>query len=189
MFLFTDSRAADSCVTDKMVKFVNKLSYNVNAIVERYEKIPDRKRYIAEIIEENLDADVVTRFLMGRFFESSTEGQRADFHTEVMKYIARRYSSYLVNGISGEITILKSNCYDSLQGIVMIRVTDSDNNFYTLQYKMGYRGNGVYKIGDVTFNGVSLLIATKEEFDKSLSEVSLDEHIAMMRQENLNSGA
>jgi phospholipid transport system substrate-binding protein len=141
-----------------------------------------------ELLREDFDVPGIARFVLGRYWNIATEEQRAEFVKLFEDYIAIAYATRLAE-YTGEQFKVTGTRPDSDGAIVSSQILRPAG---AAPVKVDWRltgHNGVYKINDVTVDGISMAVTQRSEFASVIQHNGgqVQGLIAMLRQRTAGS--
>jgi phospholipid transport system substrate-binding protein len=116
-----------------------------------------------ELLRDDFDVPVIARFVLGRYWNIATEEQRAEFTKLFEDYIAIAYATRLAE-YSGEQFKVISSRPDGDGAIVSSQILRPAGAApIKVDWRLVGRG-GVYKISDVSVDGISMAVTERSEF-------------------------
>jgi phospholipid transport system substrate-binding protein len=116
-----------------------------------------------ELLREDFDVPGIARFVLGRYWKVATEEQQAEFVKLFEDYVALAYSTRLAE-YTGETFKVVGSRPDADGAIVTSQILRPAG---TPPVKVDWRltgRNGVYKISDVSVDGISMAVTQRSEF-------------------------
>ena len=116
-----------------------------------------------ELLREDFDVPEISRFVLGRYWNVATEEQRAEFVKLFEEYIALAYSTRLAE-YTGETFKVTGSRPDADGAVVSSQILRPAG---AAPVKVDWRltgRNGVYKISDVSVDGISMAVTQRSEF-------------------------
>jgi phospholipid transport system substrate-binding protein len=143
-----------------------------------------------ELLRQDFDVPGIARFVLGRYWNSATEEQRAEFGKLFEEYIALAYSTRLAE-YTGETFKVTGSRPDADGAIVSSQIIRPSG---AAPVKVDWRltgRNGVYKISDVSVDGISMAVTQRSEFASVIQHNGgqVQGLITMLRERTANRGA
>ena len=116
-----------------------------------------------QLLREDFDVPGIARFVLGRYWNIATEQQRAEFVKLFEDYIALAYSTRLAE-YTGETFKVVGSRPDADGAIVTSQIVRPAG---AAPVKVDWRltgRDGVYKISDVSVDGISMAVTQRSEF-------------------------
>jgi phospholipid transport system substrate-binding protein len=116
-----------------------------------------------ELLRQDFDVPEISRFVLGRYWNVATEEQRAEFVKLFEEYIALAYSTRLAE-YTGETFKVTGSRPDADGAVVSSQILRPAG---APPVKVDWRligRNGVYKIADVSVDGISMAVTQRSEF-------------------------
>lgn len=150
--------------------FVRKVAVSaMDILADRSATAADRKRRFAAVVDANFDVDGIGRYVVGDAWQAADKKTRADFlkvfHTALARTYTKRFFDY--DGHSLKIHSTK----DFASGSIMVKCAVEDP-VRGETYDVGWMVTGPdsdLKLFDVTVDGVSTTITTRDEYAAALS--------------------
>ena len=116
-----------------------------------------------ELLREDFAVPEISRFVLGRYWNVATEEQRAEFVKLFEEYIALAYSTRLAE-YTGETFKVTGSRPDADGAIVSSQILRPAGAApVKVEWRLIER-NGVYKISDVSVDGISMAVTQRSEF-------------------------
>jgi phospholipid transport system substrate-binding protein len=116
-----------------------------------------------ELLREDFAVPEIARFVLGRYWNVATEEQRAEFVKLFEEYIALAYSTRLAE-YTGE-TFKVTGSRPDADGAVLSSQSRRPPGAAPVKVDWRLIGrNGVYKISDVSVDGISMAVTQRSEF-------------------------
>ena len=116
-----------------------------------------------QLLREDFDVPGIARFVLGRYWNTATEGQRTEFTKLFEDYIAVAYATRLAE-YTGETFKVTGSRPEADATIVSSQILRPAG---TPPVKVDWRltgRNGAYKISDVSVEGISMAVTQRSEF-------------------------
>jgi phospholipid transport system substrate-binding protein len=116
-----------------------------------------------ELLREDFDVPGIARFVLGRYWNTATEAQRTEFTKLFGEYVAVAYATRL-GQYSGETFKVTGSRPDGDGAIVSSQIIRTGG---APPVKVDWRltgRSGVYKISDVSVDGISMAVTERSEF-------------------------
>jgi phospholipid transport system substrate-binding protein len=116
-----------------------------------------------ELLREDFDVPGIARFVLGRYWNTATEEQRAEFVKLFEEYIALAYSTRLAEytGETFKVTGSRPDADGAIVSSQIIRPAGAQP--VKVDWRLTGR-NGAYKISDVSVDGISMAVTQRSEF-------------------------
>ena len=136
-----------------------------------------------ELLREDFDLPGIARFVLGRYWNTATEEQRAEFVKLFENYVAAAYATRLAE-YAGEQFKVTGSRPDGGGAIVSSQILRPAGSApIKVDWRLTGR-NGNYKISDVSVDGISMAVTQRSEFASVIqhSGGQLQGLIAMLRE-------
>ena len=149
-----------------------------------------RTERFRELLREDFDVPGIARFVLGRYWNTATEEQRAEYVKLFEDYIAMAYATRLAE-YTGETFKVTGSRPDADGATVSSQIVRPGG---TAPVKVDWRltgRNGVYKISDVAVDGISMAVTQRSEFASVIQHNGgqVQGLITMLRQKTSGNGA
>ena len=116
-----------------------------------------------DLLRDDFDVPVIARFVLGRYWNIATEEQRAEFTKLFEEYIAIAYATRLAEYSGEQFKVINSRP-DGDGAIVSSQILRPAGAApIKVDWRLVGRG-GVYKISDVSVDGISMAVTERSEF-------------------------
>lgn len=143
---------------------------------------------VDQIVLPNFDFELMSRWVLGRAWQQATPEQRRRFTEEFRTLLVRTYAKALLEYSDEEIRVLPQPAMaDGNETTVRTEVKPKTGQPIPINYSM-HLGNDVWRVYDVTVEGVSLVTNYRSTFASQIRNNGLDALIADLRQRNSTLG-
>jgi phospholipid transport system substrate-binding protein len=143
-----------------------------------------------ELLREDFDVPGIARFVLGRYWNAATEEQRAEYVRLFEDYISLAYSTRLAEytGEKFKVTGSRPDADGAIVSSQIIRPAGGPP--VKVDWRLTGR-NGVYKISDVSVDGISMAVTQRSEFASVIQHNGgqVQGLITMLRERTAGSGA
>ena len=146
----------------------------------RSEPLEKRAALLQALVRRGFNLELISQFVLGRFWHRATAEQRAEFQELFTEYLVNSYARQLGSYRAETLTIVGSHPIGRKDVLVETRVESSDgaaNPIWRVRAK-----DGEYKIIDVSIAGVSLALTQRREFAAVINRQGLDSLLDMLRE-------
>ena len=146
----------------------------------RSEPLEKRAALLQGLVRRGFNLELISQFVLGRFWHRATAEQRAEFQELFTEYLVNSYARQLGSYRAETLTIVGSHPVGRKDVLVETRVESSDgaaNPIWRVRAK-----DGEYKIIDVSIAGVSLALTQRREFAAVINRQGLDSLLDMLRE-------
>jgi phospholipid transport system substrate-binding protein len=162
---------------------INNLGSQALAVLGKGTNESQRVTRFRELLREDFDLPGIARFVLGRYWNTATEEQRAEFVKLFENYVALAYATRLAE-YAGEQFKVTGSRPDGEGAIVSSQILRPAG---AAPIKVDWRltgRNGNYKISDVSVDGISMAVTQRSEFASVIqhSGGQLQGLIAMLRE-------
>ncbi len=146
----------------------------------RSEPLEKRAAVLQGLVRRGFNLELISQFVLGRFWHRATAEQRAEFQELFTEYLVNSYTRQLGSYRAETLNIVASRPVGSQDVLVETSVEGSDgaaNPIWRVRAK-----DGEYKIIDVSIAGVSLALTQRREFAAVINRQGLDSLLDMLRE-------
>lgn len=178
------STSSPSALTHPAGRMVDELGRDVMAYLAD-STLSDEQR-IAKfrgMLTQHLETEVIGQFVLGRAWRSTQGKQRKDYLEAFDGYIVGRYATMLAKGWKPRaFAVTKVQTHQSGDVLVFVTVDKPGQKSISAIFRMRDRSDR-YKVVDVIVEGVSLLVAQRNEFATVLRDHGgVDGLVAMLKE-------
>ena len=172
-------------------KFIADLGQQVIQLIsDKQQPAAARKQRFDGLVENAFDIAGSARFILGPYWRTATEQQRADFEQAFKAYMIDVYWSDFSQYSGQQFTVTGQRSESANTTIVDSEIVQNNGK---PPVKVDWRvvqANGAYKIADVSIAGVSELITYRQEFGNVIAQSggNVDELTNRLRQKTKQIG-
>ncbi len=123
-----------------------------------------RVRSVQNILTEAFDLPLISRFVLGVHWRRATTEQRAEYGVLFEQYLVNTYAS-LLGHYGGETFQIKGERVDGNNKDTIVSSEIIQKRGPVIKVDWRVRGSaGAYKVVDIIFDGISLVITQRDEF-------------------------
>ena len=170
------AQASEPASPQGAVEFVETLGQAAISASE-FEGRSERKDAIRSLIRVGFDLDVISRIVLGKFWNRAKAVQRAEFKDLFNDYLVNSFANHL-NRIDA-LTVVASNRVagdDFLVRTSINRVSDTANAVWRVR-----AWDGEYRIIDVMIDGISLALTHRSEFASVIQRDGFERLLQILR--------
>lgn len=125
----------------------------------------DRERQFRALFEEGFDVPEISRFVLGPYWRTATDAQRAEFTKLFETYLVHAYSVRFNAYAGQQLKVGSARPEGDNASLVQsqIAVPSGGQPPVRLDWRVSGQGSA-YKISDVTVEGVSMALTQRQEF-------------------------
>jgi|TARA_B110000259_G_scaffold188489_1_gene248144 phospholipid transport system substrate-binding protein len=176
LFLFSSNIFADDVLdAHKLIQKVNDAIVNV-----------DDKKKLTALIEESIDFEWISRFVLGREYRKFTNEQKKEFTDLYRKFLIKTYGPKFNNyqAESYEILLVQEKKRYSIVKS-KFKINDGSEVNFAFRVKKG-KDSSQFKIIDIIVETVSLIETQRSEFSSVIKEVGIDNFLMAMKKKTNN---
>ena len=144
-------------------EFIDTLANQLLQIIITDTSRAEKKEQFRAILAEKADIPAIARFSLGRFARQLPARDRIDYYGLVAAYISSIFATHAIGLAGKEVTVTGSIRRSQGESIVSSQVTFASGRSLEVDWRVT-EVNGVYKVFDVSINGIWLAILQRTEF-------------------------
>ena len=143
---------------------------------------------VDQIVLPNFDFELMSRWVLGRAWQQATPEQRRRFTEEFRTLLVRTYAKALLEYSDEDIRVPpQPSAADGNEATIRTEVRPKTGQSIQINYSM-HLNDDVWKVYDVTVDGVSLVTNYRGTFVGQIRDSGIDAVIADLQQRNARSG-
>ncbi len=144
-------------------KFIADLADELLAIIVTQAPRAEKKVRFQALLVDRADIPAIATFSLGRFARRLPESDRTDYYELVASYISSIFATHAI-GLAGEaVTVTGSVKRSDRESLVSSKVKFASGRSLAVDWRV-IQADGVYKVFDVSINGIWLAIQQRSEF-------------------------
>lgn len=143
------------------------------------EQPKERRKMLRELVRDGFDLALTSQFVLGKYWHSATEGQRAEFMDLFTEYLLNSYARHLASFRAESLSVVASHPVGDKDILVETSVEGPDGPAAPVWRVRAVDGR--YKIIDVTVDGMSLALTQRREFASVVNRVGLEGLLKLLR--------
>ena len=151
-------------------KFVSNFADNAISILSNDSLDASQKNIqFTELVMSSIDMNLISKFVLSKYWKLATDDQKKAYQVAFKQYFISSYANKL-DQYSGEKVIIVSS--NAAKKFVIVKSNIVRDGTDTLKIELDWRlltRDGQTKIIDLSIEGISLIIAQREEFQSFLS--------------------
>ena len=140
----------------------------------------ERTALLRGLVRRGFNLELTSQFVLGKYWNRATAAQRAEFQDLFTEYLLNSYARHIGSYHAETLNIVASHPVGAQDVLVETSVTSDDgasNPIWRVRAE-----DGIYKIIDVSIDGVSLALTQRREFATVINRQGLDGLLDMLRQ-------
>lgn len=142
--------------------------------------LEERITVLRDLVRRAFNLKLTSQFVLGKYWNRATARQRVEFQDLFTEYLLNSYSRHIGSYHAETLSIVASHPVGAQDVLVETSVTSDDGATNPI-WRVRAQG-GIYKIIDVSIDGVSLALTQRREFASVINRQGLDGLLAMLRQ-------
>lgn len=122
-----------------------------------------REAALRRLLSDNFDVPVIGRFVLGRYWRTASEPERAEFAELFEEMIVATYARQLGNYAGETLAVEGLRQSDDRGAVVSSRILRSSGSPIAVDWRLLRRGDG-WRVVDVMVEGVSMALTQRAEF-------------------------
>ena len=151
-------------------KFVSNFADNAISILSNESLNASQKNIqFTELVMSSIDMNLISKFVLSKYWKLATDDQKKSYLAAFKQYFISSYANKL-DQYSGEKVIIVSS--NAAKKFVIVKSNIVRDGTDTLKIELDWRlltRDGQTKIIDLSIEGISLIIAQREEFQSFLA--------------------
>lgn len=146
-------------------QFINKLVNNaLQVLAETKTNETQREAQFASLLRNNFDIPRIARFVLGRYWTTASEGDRQRFISIYREFVVRSYASEFSEYRGETVKVTTARPESSEITIVNSEIVHPNGDPPVRVSWRVHKDGDDYKIVDVDVEGVSMMLAQRDEF-------------------------
>ncbi len=146
----------------------------------RSEPQETRIAVLRDLVRRGFNLELTSQFVLGKYWHRATARQRSEFQDLFTEYLLNSYARRIGSYHAETLDIVASHPVGSKDVLVETSVAGDDGTTNPIWRVRAQ--DGVYKIIDVSIDGVSLALTQRREFAAVINRQGLDGLLDMLRQ-------
>tara|TARA_A100001015_G_scaffold124291_1_gene137741 strand:- start:77 stop:676 length:600 start_codon:yes stop_codon:yes gene_type:complete len=151
-------------------KFVSDFADNAISILSNESLNASQKNIqFTELVMSSIDMNLISKFVLSKYWKLATDNQKKAYLAAFKQYFISSYANKLDQYSGEKVVIVSSN---AAKKFVIVKSNIVRDGADTLKIELDWRllsRNGQTKIIDLSIEGISLIIAQREEFQSFLA--------------------
>ena len=151
-------------------KFVSDFADNAISILSNDSLNANQKNIqFTELVMSSIDMNLISKFVLSKYWKLATDDQKKEYLTAFKQYFISSYANKL-DQYSGEKVVIESS--NAAKKFVIVKSNIVRDGTDTLKIQLDWRlltRDNQTKIIDLSIEGISLIIAQREEFQSFLA--------------------
>lgn len=185
-FLIMNFTIFNSYATEEELKetksFVNNIVTSALSILQSdINNEQEKETKLRNLFIDTVDIDWIGRFVLGRYYHSSTSEQKEKYHKLYKSFLLNSYIPSFRKYTSEQVKILNVYPSSNTEFIVQTEITKAlaERNI-KIDYRIRKINKHKYKIFDIIGEGVSLIATQRSEFNSIITNKGIDYLIAQL---------
>ena len=151
-------------------KFVSNFADNAISILSNESLNGSQKNIqFTELVMSSIDMNLISKFVLSKYWKLATDDQKKAYQVAFKQYFISSYANKLDQYSGEKVVIVSSN---AAKKFVIVKSNIVRDGTDTLKIELDWRlltRDGQTKIIDLSIEGISLIIAQREEFQSFLA--------------------
>ena len=151
-------------------KFVSNFADNAISILSNESLNASQKNIqFTELVMSSIDMNLISKFVLSKYWKLATDDQKKAYLAAFKQYFISSYANKLDQYSGEKVVVVSSN---AAKKFVIVKSNIVRDGTDTLKIELDWRllsRDGQTKIIDLSIEGISLIIAQREEFQSFLS--------------------
>lgn len=137
----------------------------ITILSDKARPLEAREEDVRLILSSALAIEAIGRFTLGRHWAQASEEQRADYQALFAEWVVRSYARRLSAYAGETFTVQRATAMGKEDALVMTQLTQTQGAPLSAGWRVRDAGPVGMKILDVIVEGVSMVVAQRDEFD------------------------
>ena len=134
----------------------------------------DKRQKLEALFQQYVDIDWVGQFVLGRFWKSATDDQKARYLTNYRSFILTHYTSDLTEFTNVNFEVSKVVPDERGGNIVTVRIKRPNAEDTIVDYTVRTKEGQGLRVYDIAVEGVSMITTQRSEFNSVASQHGVD---------------
>jgi phospholipid transport system substrate-binding protein len=146
----------------------------------------DKNTQFTDLVMSSIDMNLISKFVLSRYWKTASDQQKISYLNAFEEYFISSYANKL-DQYSGEKIVIVSS--EAAKKFVIVKSNIVRDGADTLKIELNWRlltRDGQTKIIDLSIEGISLIVAQREEFQSFLSNNNEDLDALINRLKTIN---
>jgi len=135
---------------------------------------------LRDLVRRGFNLELTSQFVLGKYWHRASAQQRAEFQDLFTEYLLSSYARHIGSFHAETLDIVASHPVGAEDVLVETSVTGTDGATSPIWRVRAQ--DGIYKIIDVSIDGVSLALTQRREFASVINRQGVDGLLSMLRQ-------
>lgn len=173
IFLMTYHHGALASSVDAQ-EFIEKVSNRALEVITSNANDAQKEEKLTNLFTHSVDTKWLARFVMGKYWNESTEVQRNKYVGIYKEFLLRNYIPKFKEYNNQQIKVIKAYANDDSEYMVETKIISNDGTEVNVAYKIRKDTDNKYMIYDVVAEGVSLITTQRSDFASVLSREGIE---------------
>lgn len=176
------SRADAQTSPQEAAQFVETLGNEAVGLLASAEARQPGQRHaiLRDLIRRGFNLELTSQFVLGKFWNQASVDQRTEFKELFAEYLLNSYARHLGSYRAETLTIVDANPIGEMDVLVETSIRSAGGSTNPVWRVRGQEG--IYKIIDVSVDGVSLALTQRREFASVVNRSGLDGLLRVLRE-------
>lgn len=168
--------------TEAAQAFIRSLGDEVLAIMRQDLGEEQRLAELRRVLNQATDLDLVGRLVLGRYWRTATEEQRAEYTDLFRQYVMQNLASRLGTYRGESYNVAGAQVVDDRDAVVSTRITRPGATPLRVDWRLR-SADGDFAIIDVVVEGVSMVVTQRSEFASIIGSQGFDGLLDLLREQ------
>ncbi|MBS9531485.1 MULTISPECIES: MlaC/ttg2D family ABC transporter substrate-binding protein [Wolbachia] len=184
IFIVISSSAYANCIGHKTFVLAMKQQVDNTSMKGNRKNLEHVQEELLKIIQNNVDLKGISRFVIGKYWNLSTQKEKEEFLKEYEVYLARLCAKILYKYINNsEMIIMSTRAVDDETCLIGTRFSYGDEEFTNIDFKVTKSDNS-FLINDVVMSGISISINQRSQFSEKIDTNGMASVIDELKRNN-----
>jgi len=184
IFIVISSSAYASCIGHKTFVLAMKQQIDNTSMKGNRKNSEHIHEKLRKIIQNNVNLKEISRFVIGKYWNLSTQKEKEEFLKEYEVYLARLCAKILYKYINNsEMIIMSTKAVDDETCLIGTRFSYGDEEFTNIDFKVT-KSDSSFLINDVVMSGISISINQRSQFSEKIDTNGMASVIDELKRNN-----
>lgn len=184
IFMVTYSSAYANCIGHKTFVLAMKQQVDSTSMKGNRKNSEHIHEKLQKIIQNNVNLKGISRFVIGKYWNLSTQKEKEEFLKEYEVYLARLCAKILYKYINNsEMIIMSTKAVDDETCLIGTRFSYGDEEFTNIDFKVT-KSDSSFLINDVVMSGISISINQRSQFSEKIDTNGMASVIDELKRNN-----
>lgn len=184
IFILISSSGYTSCIDHKTFVLAMKQQVDNTSMKGNRKNSEHIHKKLRKVIQNNINLKEISRFVIGKYWNLSTQKEKEEFLKEYELYLARLCAKILYKYINNsEMIIMSTKAVNDETCLIGTRFSYGDEEFTNIDFKVT-KSDSSFLINDVVMSGISIAINQRSQFSEKIDTNGMASVIDELKRNN-----